>query len=171
MIIRNTTLEGVEEINLYKYEDHRGTYLETYNQESYDYLGVNWVQDDFSVSRKDVLRGIHGDKETYKLITCVYGKIYLVIVDCREGHDAFGEWQSFIISGDNGVQVFVPPERGVAHLVLTEDAVFSYKQSTYYNREKQFTYRFDDSRFGIWWPIKNPILSERDAKRNETDYT
>lgn len=146
------------------FEDFRGTYLETYNEEIYWEAGirVKFVQDDFSISKKNVLRGIHGDVETWKLISCVYGKIYLVIVNCNAESSEFGKWQSFEVSDKNKMQVLVPPSHGVAHLVLSDVDLFHYKQSTYYSRENQFSYRWDDPRFGIQWPIRSPILSDRD---------
>ena len=159
--IEDTKLEGVKYISLDVFNDHRGNYTEVYNAELYSNFGVKWVQDDVSVSKIHVIRGIHGDEETYKLVSCPYGFIYLAVVDCREGRN-FGKWESFFLDMNN--QVFVPPGRGVGHLVLTNIAVFSYKQSTYYDREKQFTYRYDDPRFNIRWPVQEPILSSRDKK-------
>jgi len=159
MQVSKARLKGVKLIFLDVFEDHRGRYLELFNERWFieNVADISFVQDDGSISRKNVLRGIHGDNETYKLISCLYGAIYLVIVDVQEQL-----WQSFTLNGDGGQQVLVPPGDGVAHLVLSDWAVFHYKQSTYYHPEKQFTYRYDDSRFGIWWPTDNPILSERD---------
>lgn len=162
--IKKTKLKDVWLIHLDYYRDRRGKYLETYNEKSYKEAGieVKFVQDDYSVSKKNVLRGIHGDNETWKLITCPLGKIYLVVVNCIESSVHFGEWKSFILSSENNIQVLVPPRHGVAHLVLSNKAIFQYKQSTYYDSSKQFTYKWDDPRFNIQWPIRNPILSQRD---------
>lgn len=145
-------------------EDFRGSYVETYNEKMYAEAGIviKFVQDDISISSQNVLRGIHGDDETWKLISCMYGKIYAVVVNCKDNSEDFGRWNSFVLSDKNNLQVLVPPKHGVAHLVMSKKAIFHYKQSTYYNFGKQFTYRFDDPRFQIWWPVKNPILSERD---------
>ena len=148
------------------FEDFRGTYLETYNKRDYNSTGIKaeFVQDDISISSKNVLRGIHGDAETWKLVSCLYGEFYLVIVNCDRESSGFGGWESFTLSDSNHFQVLVPPKHGVAHLVLSEKAIFHYKQSTYYDRKGQFTYRWDDPEFNISWPIKDPILSERDKK-------
>ena len=116
------------------------------------------------MSMKNVLRGIHADSDCFKLISCVYGKIYLVVVDCDEKSPNFGQYVSFILTGTNGYQVLVPPMHGVAHLVISDFAVFHYKQSLTYDPARQKTYRFDDERFKIWWPVKNPIISERDER-------
>ncbi len=162
--ISKTNLEGVLLIKPFVFEDHRGEYVETYNEQLYKDNGIDvkFVQDDISVSSKHVLRGIHGDAETYKLISCLYGKFYLVVVNCNTESKIFGKWQAFVLSDKNRLQVLVPPKNGNAHLVLSNMTIFHYKQSTYYDREKQFTYKWNDPKLNIWWPIKNPILSQRD---------
>lgn len=164
MNISKTNLDGVLLIKLDSFEDHRGEYVETYNEELYKKNGIDtkFVQDDISVSSKHVLRGIHGDMFTWKLISCLFGKFYLVAVDCKRDSDNFGKWQSFVLSDKNRNQVLVPPGYGNGHLVLSDTAIFHYKQSTYYNPSKQFTYKWNDPKLNIWWPITNPILSKRD---------
>lgn len=166
MIVEKTKLDGVLLIKPECFEDFRGSYIETYNQELYVNKGiaVKFVQDDISISTKHVLRGIHGDADTWKLISCIYGRFYFVVVNCDEHSPNFGQWQSFILSGENHHQVLVPPKHGNAHLVLSDETVFHYKQSTYYHPDGQFTYKWDDPRLNIWWPISNPILSQRDAE-------
>jgi len=166
LLIEKTDLPGVLKITPATiFEDFRGSYVETYNEELYRDAGidVHFVQDDFSTSGKNVLRGIHGDSRTYKLVSCSYGRLYLVIVDCDTESPNFGKWASFTISAENRFQVLAPPKHGVAHLVMSETAIFSYKQSTYYDGDSQFTFRYDDPRFGIYWPIHDPVLSARDS--------
>jgi dTDP-4-dehydrorhamnose 3,5-epimerase len=114
------------------------------------------------VSTRGVLRGIHGDTETWKLISCLYGKFYLVVVNHEEASPGFGRWQAFLLSDRSRRQVLVPPKHGNGHLVLSDKAIFHYKQSTYYNPRTQFTLLWNDPRLNIWWPLKNPILSRRD---------
>ena len=146
------------------FEDFRGTYVETYNEKLYYEAGikVKFVQDDISVSSQNVLRGIHGDSKTWKLISCLYGKFYLVVVNWDNSSPQFGQWESFVLSDQNRLQVLVPANFGNGHLVLSELAIFHYKQSTYYNRATQFTMRWNDPKLNIWWPIQNPIVSKRD---------
>jgi len=162
--IEKTRLDGVLLIYPECFKDHRGEYVETYNEEEYKQAGIDveFVQDDYSVSTKNVLRGIHGDSQTWKLVLCPYGKFYLVVVNCIESSTNFGEWESFIFSDENNIQVLVPPGHGLAHLILSDKAIFQYKQSAYYDPKRQFTYKWNDSRFKIQWPIDNPILSKRD---------
>ena len=166
MQVHKANQKGVLLIKLDIFEDFRGEYVETYNEELYRKNGIDmkFVQDDISISTKNVLRGIHGDSETWKLISCLYGKFYLVVVNCDVNSEKFGKWESFVLSDVNRLQVLVPPKYGNAHLILSNKAIFHYKQSTYYNPEKQFTYKWNDPKFSIWWPIKNPILSQRDEE-------
>ena len=159
-----TNLDKVILITLDPFEDFRGQYVEIYNEELYRKNGIDikFVQDDIALSSKNVLRGIHGDQETWKLVSCLWGKFYLVVVNCNTDSNDFGKWQSFILSDANRKQVLIPPKYGNSYLTLSEQSVFHYKQSTYYNPKSQFTYKWNDPRFKIWWPIKNPILSQRD---------
>ena len=115
-----------------------------------------------SVSKKHVLRGIHGDQKTWKLISCLGGEFLLVVVNNDENSPQFKKWESFTLTENNNIQILVPPKFGNGHLVLTDRAIFHYKQSTYYNPKGQFTIRWNDPEYNIWWPIRNPILSQRD---------
>lgn len=147
------------------FEDFRGTYVETYHEELYKAAGItaDFIQDDISVSKKNVLRGIHGDQETWKLISCLYGEFFLVVVNWDETSPQYGMWESFVLSDRNRLQVIIPPKFGNGHLVLSEQAIFQYKQSTYYNRTGQFTIMWNDPKLSIDWPVKDPVLSSRDA--------
>ena len=163
--IEKTKLDGVLLVTpATVFEDFRGTYVETYNEQIYQEAGIKtkFVQDDISVSAKHVLRGIHGDSETWKLVSCLYGKFYLVVVNNDKNSPQFKQWVSFCLSDTNRLQVLIPPKFGNGHLVLSETAIFHYKQSTYYNRAGQFTLLWNDPNFSIWWPIQQPIISQRD---------
>ena len=166
--ITKTNLDGVLLINPPTiFEDFRGSYIETYNKKLYKEAGIkdHFVQDDISISRKNVLRGLHGDEKTWKLISCLYGKLFISVVNCDMKSEHFGTWQTFTLSDSNRTQILVPPKHANGHLVISRQAIFHYKQSTYYDGvENQFTYRWDEPKFGIHWPIKDPILSMRDDK-------
>ena len=164
MKIEKTNLNHVLKITPDIFKDHRGYYIETYNKNNYKKNGiaVNFIQDDISVSFKNVLRGIHGDYNTAKLISCLEGEFYLVVVNNIPDHKQFRQWVSFNLSEYNRYQVFIPPGFGNGHLVLTDRAIFSYKQSSYYNPKGQFTILWNDPKLNLCWPINNPILSKRD---------
>ncbi|MCF8479496.1 MAG: dTDP-4-dehydrorhamnose 3,5-epimerase [Rhodospirillum sp.] len=165
MRISETDIADVRVITPDVFEDYRGEYIETYNEETYKEAGifVDFVQDDISYSRKDTLRGLHGDGETWKLVSCVLGDIYLVVLDLRPESPSRGRWCSFMITDRNHRQVLVPPGCANGHLALSDRVGFHYKQSTYYKPGTQFTVRWDDPDHAIHWPITRPLLSRRDA--------
>jgi dTDP-4-dehydrorhamnose 3,5-epimerase len=162
--VEATRLPGVKLLTPESFEDHRGEYVETYNEQAYRAAGieVRFVQDDYSWSVRHVLRGLHGDAKTWKLVFCPHGRFYLVVLCCDERSPDYGKWESFVLSDRNKKQVLIPPGYGTGHLVLSARAVFAYKQSEYYDPRSQFSLRWDDPRFGIWWPVRDPMLSRRD---------
>lgn len=163
--VEKTKLDGVLVVHPpTQHEDFRGDYVEIYNQELYSSAGIadRFVQDDYATSRRHVLRGIHGDTGTVKLISCIYGTIYVIVVNNDSASPQFRMWQSFTLSDRNRLQVYIPAKFGNAYLVMSETAVFHYKQNTYYDRAGQFTIKWNDPAYEFWWPVKDPILSERD---------
>jgi dTDP-4-dehydrorhamnose 3,5-epimerase len=168
--IKKTKLDGVRLITPPTiFNDFRGSYVETYNEKLYNEAGIDivFIQDDISVSSKHVLRGIHGDDVTWKLVSCLYGEFYLVVVNWDKSSPQFGKWESFTLSDRNRLQVLIPPRFGNGHVTLTENAIFHYKQSTYYDRARQFTILWNNPELKITWPVDNPILSERDSGREK----
>jgi dTDP-4-dehydrorhamnose 3,5-epimerase len=122
----------------------------------------SFLKHNFSVSRKNVLRGIHVS-DCWKLCYCPFGSLRIVAVDCREKKETFGRWQGFAVNDENRKMILVPPMFGLAHLVLSEQAVFYYHWSDSFDGEKQKSYRWNS--FDITWIYESPgpILSERDA--------
>ena len=164
--IAKTKLDGVLVIRPPTiYKDFRGTYVETYNEELYREAGINikFIQDDISVSSRNVLRGIHGDDITWKLVSCLQGEFYLVVVNWDKDSPQYRQWEAFTISEENRLQVLIPAKFGNGHLVISETAIFHYKQNTYYDRSRQFTILWNDPELNIRWPIDDPILSRRDG--------
>jgi dTDP-4-dehydrorhamnose 3,5-epimerase len=152
------------------FHDYRGEFIETYNQTAYDHLikPAKFIIDDISVSRQKTMRGLHGDNKTIKLIQCLYGDILQVVIDLRIGSPTFLQYQTFAINEKNRTQLLIPAGCGNGHIVLSEKAIFSYKQTEYYGGEgSQFQYEW--SQFILDFPIRLPfhprdaILSERDA--------
>lgn len=166
MKVLKTPLEGVLLIEPPTiFEDFRGEYIEIYNRIIYHANGIvqEFIQDDVSISSRNVLRGIHGDNETWKLVSCLYGKVYLVVVNNDEESSQYRKWNSFILSDMSHLQVLIPPKFGTSYLVVSDKVIFHYKQTTTYDRTEQFTLKWDDPELGIWWPIKDPILTKRDS--------
>lgn len=149
------------------FEDFRGHYVETYNKRLYHDIGIDqdFIQDDISVSRRHVLRGIHGDGKTWKLISCLQGSFYMVVINNDPESSQYRKWTSFTLSDTNRLQVLVPPKFGNGHVVMSEQAIFHYKQTTDYDRSGQFTLVWNDPSLNIWWPVRDPIVSERDQGR------
>jgi len=164
--VEKTKLDGVLQITPPTvFEDWRGEYVETYNEQLYREQGIDvqFVQDDISVSDRHVLRGLHSDASTWKLISCLYGKFYLVVVNNDPESPQYRQWASFVLSDANRKQVLIPPKFGNGHLVLSDKAIFHYKQNTYYDRAGQFTLLWNDPEIDLWWPVPNPLVSRRDA--------
>jgi dTDP-4-dehydrorhamnose 3,5-epimerase len=119
--------------------------------------------------KKNVLRGLHGDPKSWKLITCLSGEIFFVVVDYRKESDTYLKHQTFLLNDKNKKIVLVPPNFLNGHLVLSNDAVFFYKWSyvgEYPDVNSQFSIKWDDPKINIKWPISNPILSDRDLNCN-----
>jgi dTDP-4-dehydrorhamnose 3,5-epimerase len=166
MDVQKTKLDGVLLITPPTiFKDFRGSYVELYNDELYKKAGITikFVQDDISTSSLHVLRGLHGDLKTWKLISCLYGEFYLMVVNWDESSPQYRRWEAFTLSDQNRQQVLIPPKFGNGHLVLSQQAIFHYKQSTYYDRPGQFTIMWNDPVLKLPWPVKNPILSKRDG--------
>jgi dTDP-4-dehydrorhamnose 3,5-epimerase len=146
--------------------DYRGE-MWTFWEKENEILPIRheWKISKFTRSRKNVLRGLHGDNVTWKNITCVWGEIYLVVVDNRPDSVNYLKWESYIISERNHLSVLVPPNFVNAHLCLSEECLFHYTQAyphEYVDWMDQDTLKWNDERINIEWPIKNPILNWRD---------
>lgn len=172
MQVFDTKLKDVKIIEPDVFGDHRGFFTESYSEEKYKKLGIdfNFVQDNHSLSvEAGIVRGLHfqrGNAEQTKLIRVVTGAVLDVIVDMRKGSHTYGQWESFILSEHNRRQLLVP--RGFAHgfATLTPNVNFMYKCDNYYNAEADAGIAFDDKELGIDWQIdlSKAIISEKDKK-------
>ena len=148
--------------------DARGFFVETWNRRRYGAAGldVDVVQDNVSFSRRGTLRGLHfqNPNPQGKLLQVLAGEVFDVAVDIRRSSATFGKWHGLVLSGENKRQFYVPP--GFAHgfVVLSETALFQYKCTEFYSPKDETAIRWDDPDIGIAWPLKDPLLSERDAK-------
>lgn len=150
--------------------DARGEFACTYNNAEYAFSdaeghSITFLEDDISLSRHNVLRGLHGDAVTWKLVHCLFGAVYYVVADMRKDSTAYHKWQSFELSGDNRTQVLVPAGCANGFWVRSELCLFGYKQSRLYSgSNRQFTVRWNDPVLAIDWPVSEPLLSQRDAE-------
>jgi dTDP-4-dehydrorhamnose 3,5-epimerase len=167
MNVLSTELEGVLIIEPDVFGDDRGFFMESFQKQRYQQAGIEteFVQDNISFSVRNTLRGLHYQhpKAQAKLVQVLQGEIYDVAVDIRQGSPTFGHWVGIILSGENRRQFFLPP--GFAHgfCVLSNTALFLYKCSDFYAPEAEGGICWNDSDLGIPWPVKVPILSERDS--------
>jgi len=148
------------------HRDARGLFYESYHKEKYQAGGIVplFLQDNLSYSVKNTLRGLHYQlrKPQAKLLTCLEGKIFDVVVDIRKGSPSFGKWISVILSGKNKKQLFIP--EGFAHgfCVLSSSALVHYKCTGYYDPKDEKGALWSDPEIGIQWPLDHLILSEKD---------
>jgi dTDP-4-dehydrorhamnose 3,5-epimerase len=167
MRVSDTTLPGVRVLEPTVYRDDRGFFLETFRADGLATLGIDvtFVQDNHSRSVQRTLRGLHWQwrRPQAKLIRVIEGAIFDVVVDIRRGSPSFGRWVGVQLSADDFRQLYVPI--GFAHgfCVLSETAQIEYKCSDYYDPAGEAGLRWDDPAVGIDWPVRDPILSPRDA--------
>ena len=167
MQVIKTEIPDVKIIKPKVFGDQRGFFLETYEQKRYqEMLNINltFVQDNHSRSQKNVLRGLHFQKENPqgKLVRVVRGEVFDVAVDIRKDSSTYGKWVGVILSEDNKSQLWIPP--GLAHgfLVLSDIADFEYKCTNYYDSKSEGCLLWNDPTVNINWPISTPILSDKD---------
>lgn len=150
--------------------DHRGWFMESWSQKEMEEAGLyyNFVQDNHSFSaNKGTLRGLHyqkGDACQAKLVRCASGSVLDVAVDLRQGSPTFKKWVAVELSAGNSRQLLIP--RGFAHgfLTLTDNVEFLYKADNYYSASNDRNIIWNDEEINIDWGVKDPILSEKDAK-------
>lgn len=149
-------------------EDLRGNIWTSFLKDEIEKLlpsNLYFKHDKFSESKFNVLRGIHGDEKSWKLVTCVFGEIIQVVVDCRKDSPTFLKYQKFQINSKSPILVLIPPAMGNSYYVKSAQAVYHYKlayEGEYIDADSQFSLKWNDSRIAIDWPTRTPILSERD---------
>jgi dTDP-4-dehydrorhamnose 3,5-epimerase len=163
-----TTIPGVIEIAPDVFGDKRGFFMETYQQRRYNDAGIHstFVQDNLSFSFQGTLRGLHYQypHPQAKLIQALEGEVFDVVADIRRGSPHFGRWAGAILSDKNKRQLYVP--EGFAHgfCVLSERALVLYKCSEFYAPECEAGILWSDPDLNIDWPVKTPMLSEKDSR-------
>jgi dTDP-4-dehydrorhamnose 3,5-epimerase len=126
---------------------------------------LNFLHDKLSLNKKNVLRGLHGDLSSYKLVSCVYGEVFQVVADFRKKSSTFGKYYSTKLSQKNKKILLIPPGVANGFLVLSKESIYNYKlayKGKYKDYDKQFTIKFDNKLFNIKWPKRKYIMSARD---------
>lgn len=149
--------EGAYKIDPFFSDDNRGGFVKDYSKEVFEQNGINYDLKEvfYTISHKGVIRAIHFQriKQQAKLVRCISGKIYDVIIDLRKDSPTFKCWEGFILSGENMSEILVPEGFGHGYLVL-EDSIVSYKCSEKFYGEYDSGIRYDDSDMGIVWPFE-----------------
>ena len=167
-IMQSEKIAGVYILTPSVGEDLRGNIWTSFVSDDVQSLitdGAEFKHDKFSKSKKNVLRGIHGDTKSWKLVTAVYGKMQQVVVDMREESPTYLQWEEFIIDSNNPQLILIPPRLGNAYYNMGDDLVYHYKlayDGDYIDAGEQFSVKWDDERIGVKWKNNNPILSGRD---------
>ena len=168
MKIYKTKIKGLILIKIKKYFDERGCFFESHNKIKYSKIGINknFLQDNISYSKKNVLRGLHYQKyhPQGKLINVIQGSIFDVVVDIRKNSETYGKYQSFILSSDNCKQLWIPKNFAHGFLTLSPNVIVNYKCTELYDPKDQNTIIWNDRDLNIKWPNKNPIISNNDKK-------
>jgi dTDP-4-dehydrorhamnose 3,5-epimerase len=168
MKVIGTPLAGVLKIEPRVFNDSRGYFMEAYQRMRFKIAGIeiNFVQDNLSFSRKNTLRGLHYQNPhgQAKLVQVFQGEVFDVAVDIRHGSQSFGQWYGTRLSFENKHQLFVPAGFAHGYCVLSDTALFYYKCSDYYAPECEAGVLWSDPDLGIDWPMKQPLLSEKDAE-------
>ena len=167
--VTNTPIKGLYVIEPTVHGDDRGYFVETYNQNDMAEAGLNmvFVQDNQSMSRKGVLRGLHFQKQypQGKLVRVIKGSVFDVAVDLRKSSDTYGKWYGVELTEENKKQFFIPKNFAHGFLVVSDYAEFCYKCTDFYAPGDEGGIMWNDPEIGVEWPLPEgmePILSERD---------
>ena len=168
MQITTIDIEGPKIIEPDIYPDARGFFCETFHQKRYAENGIHdrFVQDNLSSSKKGTLRGLHYQypHAQAKLVQVIQGEVLDVIVDIRQKSPTFGQWAGVTLSAENRRQLYVPEGFAHGYCVLSETAIFTYKCSDFYAPDCEKGILWSDPGIGIDWPVKDPILSDKDQQ-------
>ena len=170
MKIKETPLKDCYIIEPTIFEDERGYFYEKFNEKKFEELtGMNghFVQDNISKSSYGVLRGVHlqkGEHAQAKLVSCLEGKVWDIVVDLRRDSETFGKWFGVELTPENKLQLYVPRGFGHGFSVLSETAIFAYKCDNFYNKDAEGSVIYNDPDLNIDWklPADSIILSEKD---------
>ena len=160
-----TPIEDLFVIEPETYDDSRGSFFESFNKKKFSELinkDINFVQDNQSCSKKNVLRGIHLQKSPYsqgKLVRVVNGSIIDYAIDLRKNSKTYLEYFSLELNTKNNLQLWIPEGFGHAFLSLTDNAKVHYKATNFYNKDSELTIRWDDPKINISWPLNNSEMT------------
>ena len=170
MVEKEIEIDGLKVITPSLFADNRGYFMEFYNQERYNNIigtEFKFVQDNISISKKNVVRGLHFQSPPFeqgKLVQVLNGRATDVVVDIRKNSPTYGKYFKIELSNTNNKQLWIPP--GFAHgfVALEDQTIFSYKCTNFYSKENEMALRWDDELLGIDWGIIEAIVSKKDQE-------
>lgn len=169
MEVIETKLKGVLVLQPKVFEDARGYFFESYNENLFKQAGLDlkFVQDNQSLSQKGVLRGLHFQNNPHaqgKLVRVITGAVFDVAVDIRKSSATYGQWFGMELNEKNKTMMYIP--EGFAHgfATLWDNTIFSYKCTNFYNKASEDCLLWNDPDIGINWNLENPLLSEKDLQ-------
>lgn len=166
--IESTGFPEINVVVMSAYEDHRGFFMEVYREDQFGQLGFTerFVQDNQSLSMKNVVRGMHFQWKPSlgKLIRVVHGGIFLAIVDIRKGSPRLGKWIGMRLASADRKHVWVPPGFANGFCALEDETILEYKFTMLYNGGGEGNILWNDPEIGIEWPVEDPVISERDRR-------
>ncbi|KMQ51465.1 dTDP-4-dehydrorhamnose 3,5-epimerase [Chitinispirillum alkaliphilum] len=166
---KKTTIKDLLIIELQKFGDHRGFFIERYKKADFLTCGIteDFVQDNHSFSNKGVLRGIHfqaAPMEQGKLVQVISGAVWDVAVYLRQDSPTFGKWYGTALSGKNCLGIYIPAGFGHGFVTLEDNTHFFYKCTNCYSPEHECGIRWNDPILNIKWPLSDVVISEKDNK-------
>ena len=168
-MFRESFIKGLFEITPRIFKDERGYFFESYSKKLFEENGISveFVQDNQSLSAKNVLRGLHFLKEPHaqaKLVRVITGRVLDVAIDLRKDSPTFGKYDSIVLDSEKGNMFYIPT--GFAHgfLSLEEGTIFAYKCTDFYNKAAESGLLWNDPDINIDWGITNPLVSEKDIQ-------
>ena len=164
-ILNDKKLKEVKIIKSTTFKDFRGEIWTKWEKKFFKNIKFNLSK--YTTSKKNVLRGFHGDKKSWKLVSCIKGEVLNVVVDYRKNSKNYLKFTSFVLSDKNKLSVLIPPKFLNSWLCLSKDCIYSYDYSfkgNYSDVKNQISVKWDNAEINFNWPIKKPILSFRDRQ-------
>tara|TARA_B100000029_G_scaffold290133_1_gene283780 strand:+ start:739 stop:1242 length:504 start_codon:yes stop_codon:yes gene_type:complete len=164
-IFTDKKLKEIKIIKPKTFSDFRGKIWTKWEKKLFKNIKFNLSK--YTTSKKNVLRGFHGDSKSWKLVTCIKGEVLNVVVDYRKNSKNYLKYSSFVLNDKNKISVLIPPMFLNSWLCLSKDCIYSYDYSfkgNYNDVKNQISVKWDDAEINFNWPIKKPILSFRDRQ-------
>ena len=165
-ILKDKKLREIKILKPKTFSDFRGKIWTKWEKKMFKNIKFNLSK--YSTSKKNVLRGFHGDPKSWKLVSCIKGEVLNVVVDYRKSSKNYLKYSSFILNDKNKISILIPPMFLNSWLCLSKDCIYSYDYSfkgNYNDVKNQISIKWNDAKINFKWPIKKPILSFRDRQR------